>query len=501
MPQLILSSDTLYVGMNAINDWFSGSSIILSSTTNSSVLNINSTTTIASGVVWGFAPTGRGSILSSGAYSTVINGSGHSASNNFSLIGNGRGNTVSGLYSSVLNGRTNTASALNSTVINGQTNLASGTKSLIGNGSNNISSGYYSVVLNGNGNRTTTSYSVILNGENHLNSGYYSLIGNGKSNRIDGTSNTYYTTILNGLNNRIYNSVNSVFSTILGGISNKITGRNGLAFGNSNVISHDYCIVVGNNSTTNAAKQMIFSNGASNITVRIDYLNGRIYTDGGATFTPADYAEYFEWEDENPNTEKRYGYAVSLVQDGKIRIGNENIIGIVSSAPGIIGDAAELGWKNKYQIDEWGQIKTENLYRYDITRDVDDKNQMKTIWVDSLGDQYSSEPKHSHEKKEYFITDKVNFTEEEERNKKSVSVNLFSEEFDFTKEYTPRSERKEFAPIGLLGKLRVRTAEKINSKLIDFNFNGEAVNGTKYTVIEKIKEFDGNFGIVKIFFK
>lgn len=72
MAQLLLSSDTLFQGMNKINDWYSGGSISLSSTTNNSLLNVNSTTTVVAGINWGLG-LGRGnSLTSGGAYTTVL---------------------------------------------------------------------------------------------------------------------------------------------------------------------------------------------------------------------------------------------------------------------------------------------------------------------------------------------------------------------------------------------------------------------------------------------
>lgn len=504
MAELIASGDTLNIGRIAINNWYSGSSSIWSATTSNTLLNINSTTTVAAGAAWGLA-LGKGNNITSGTYSVVLNGSGNSVSNNFSFVGNGRTNTTSNSYALVVNGRTNTASASKSTVINGLNNTASGTGSLIGNGNANVSSSYYSTIINGNGNSSSSLYSIVLNGQANSTAAFYSIIGNGFANSIQNGGNTYFTTILNGSTNKIYNTVNSQFSVILSGLGNKIRAKNSLAFGYSHNIQHDYTIAVGqsvNTSTMGAiSKQMIFAN-AGNATVRIDFGNGRIYTDAGASFTPADYAEYFEWEDGNPTGDLRYGLSVSLVDYGKIKIGNENIIGIVSSVPGVIGDAAELGWKNKYKLNEWGQVITEVLNRYDIIRsDENGKNKSISIWVDSLGNQYYKEPQNESQKQSFLISNKFEFSQEEENSKRESVVNLLSEEFNPDELYVPRSQRKEFAPIGLLGKLRVKTAEKIISKYIDFNSNGLAINGTKYNVIESIKEYDGNYGIVKIFFK
>ena len=69
-------------------------------------------------------------------------------------------------------------------------------------------------------------------------------------------------------------------------------------------------------------------------------------------------------------------------------------------------------------------------------------------------------------------------------------------------EYIPRSERKEWATVGLLGKIRVRTAEPIIGKKISVNNQGLAINGDKYDILSTIRPHTQNqYGIVKIFFR
>lgn len=83
---------------------------------------------------------------------------------------------------------------------------------------------------------------------------------------------------------------------------------------------------------------------------------------GAVTTTGADYAEYFEWVDGNPNTEDRVGHFVTLEGD-KIIIANESsdIIGVVSAAPAIIGDSYESSWQGKYLTDIFGRIIYEDV--------------------------------------------------------------------------------------------------------------------------------------------
>jgi len=77
----------------------------------------------------------------------------------------------------------------------------------------------------------------------------------------------------------------------------------------------------------------------------------------------ADYSEYFEWADGNPNKEVRRGYFVTLdVNKIKLSPDSDSVIGIVSSTPGVIGDAAELSWHGANVRDEFGEVLTRDSY-------------------------------------------------------------------------------------------------------------------------------------------
>lgn len=120
---------------------------------------------------------------------------------------------------------------------------------------------------------------------------------------------------------------------------------------------------------------------------------GDIYSNGVLVKT-ADYAEYFEWSDSNSNNE---GYFVSLTPGRKIQVSCTNILGIVSATLGVIGNAPQE-WPKKYLLDEWGR---------------------------EIIDETTGLPK-------------------------------LNPEYDEMQTYIPRSERKEWSPVGMLGMLRVR---------------------------------------------
>ena len=203
----------------------------------------------------------------------------------------------------------------------------------------------------------------------------------------------------------------------------------------------------------------------------------------------ADYAEYFEWNDGNISNEDRVGYFTSLVGE-KVEIGNVNIIGIVSSTPAIVGDSASFKWKDMYQTDEWNSRVFDNYQIYKLEeKEID-------IYIDSNQNVYSEPPNPTNKEGTLYVGDISNkhFT-------KNESIPILNPNYESTKAYISRENRKEWSPIGLLGKLNVRTSEQITGGTISVDSNGMAINGNNYHVLENKKSYDGNYGVVKILFK
>jgi len=129
--------------------------------------------------------------------------------------------------------------------------------------------------------------------------------------------------------------------------------------------------------------------------------DGQAYADGSWNGGGADYAEYFEWADGNPDSEDRRGYSVSLVNE-KIKIADEGetVIGVVSGNPSVVGDDAPSKWAGKYLKDDFGTyIRNEEGYR------------------------------------------------------------VLNPDYDEELEYVSRENRPEWSTIGLMGKLRIRKGQ------------------------------------------
>ena len=75
--------------------------------------------------------------------------------------------------------------------------------------------------------------------------------------------------------------------------------------------------------------------------------------------TTADYAEYFEWADENPNSEDRVGYFVTFDNGDKIRFAtseDDYILGVTSGEPFVLGNGDCDVWNGMVLRDEFRRI-------------------------------------------------------------------------------------------------------------------------------------------------
>jgi len=139
--------------------------------------------------------------------------------------------------------------------------------------------------------------------------------------------------------------------------------------------------------------------------------DGNGYCDGSFSGGGADYAEYFEWTDGNSSDEDRRGMTVVL--DGnKVKLSTssdsaDDIIGVVSASPVVVGDGAYMAWNGKYLRDEYGAY------------DLDENGERK-----------------------------------------------LNPSYDDTKTYVTREDRKEWDTIGMVGKLRIRKGQKTGTRWI-----------------------------------
>lgn len=178
--------------------------------------------------------------------------------------------------------------------------------------------------------------------------------------------------------------------------------------------------------------------------------DGTVSADGSFIGSGADYAEYFEWQDGNPDNQDRRGLSVVLEQE-KIRLAQdgETPIGVISGNPSVVGDGDMDRWKGKYLRDTYNSYLWES---YQVTS-----------WTDEDG------LSHSHASDQ--IPDTITVpdtavTHQVDSAGMPLMRRQLNPDFDPSHVYTPRAERPEWAMVGLMGKLRLRQGQPVGPRWI-----------------------------------
>ena len=179
--------------------------------------------------------------------------------------------------------------------------------------------------------------------------------------------------------------------------------------------------------------------------------------------TTADYAEFFEWLDKNPNEEDRVGHFVTLDGD-KIKIAtseDDYILGIVSGEPFVLGNGDCDTWNGMYLHDEFRRTMYEPAPK--MIEILDSEGNPTGEYEEVEGEYEGTRP-------------------------------ILNPDYDQTKQYISRFDRAEWSPIGMLGVLAVLhdgTAE-VNG-YVTVNNEGIATKCTRdirnsYRVIKKVSD-------------
>lgn len=234
---------------------------------------------------------------------------------------------------------------------------------------------------------TNSSQSLVVGNNNTLVSAGNSMIA---GNHNDVQPNNGY--IIGAGDHNTCSADNSLFC----GANNTVTGGSSITCGHHNTNSGTgiLCGSYGQAST----QPLAVGNGSSGNLRLIFYVHGTgdVYATGAYNTIGADYAEYFEWADENPENEDRCGLLVSLEGDKIVPAHGDDILGVVSAAPSVVGNNPQE-WRGKYIRDIYGRAQL----------DADGKG-------------------------------------------------ILTDGYDRDRDYIPRSERPEWAAVGLVGRLIVR---------------------------------------------
>jgi hypothetical protein len=200
-----------------------------------------------------------------------------------------------------------------------------------------------------------------------------------------------------------------------------------------------------------------YSNNAADREFRIDGA-GQTFADGAFNSSGADYAEMFEWSDGNTTNEDRVGKTVVL--DGnQIRLSTtsdaqSSIIGVVSARPVVLGDAQSEKWKGKYETDDFGRYIREEYTQTEWTEEDEDGNKsLKSYQTDLIPSDVT-------------VPSDAIVTSTEIDGETPLTRRKLNSSYDSSQTYIPREQRKEFSPIGLVGKLRVTVGQTVGDRWI-----------------------------------
>lgn len=318
----------------------------------------------------------------------------------------GEGNTITNLSSrSFVYGESNTANHCNKTAIIGKSNSVVGEFSLIAGESIDGSNG-------------SINHSVVSGYHQNVKGKlYYSVVG-GTYHEIGANSGDM-----------------TAYSGIFGQVNTVKEADACLIFGRANTVTRaDRCLIGGqgaNVNDTGAGYRIVIGGNASMGNVFTLNDMGNVRAAGSITPGGADYAEYFEWLDGNPENEDRRGILVALDGDKIVPAHGDDFIGVISAVPTVIGNSAELHWTGKFKKDIFGAVITDE----------------------------NGNP-------------------------------VLSDNYDPEKEYIPRSQRREWAAVGLVGRLVVTDNGKCKPNDYISARDGIAVSSNTRTAARVLRRLD-----------
>lgn len=228
-----------------------------------------------------------------------------------------------------------------------------------------------------------------------------------------------------------------------------------LACGNSVAAANESSVIFGKFGTIDSDASFALANGVSLKQPGLAFKalsDGSVHADGEYTSPCADYSEYFEWLDGNENNEDRAGYFVKLEGEKIVKCSDfDTPIGIISAKPAIIGDSGELHWQGKFVTDDFGRIQYHDVV---IPEETDDDGNI------ILEEHTETQP-------------------------------IINPDWNPDREYIPRKNRPEWAPVGVLGKLVVYDDGTLNiGDKCRCGNDGKAVKSINsgYTVLKRISD-------------
>ena len=244
---------------------------------------------------------------------------------------------------------------------------------------------------------------------------------------------------------------------------------------NSSYGNHMLYMSNASSGTTTFNFLICYSSTTSDIELRIKG-NGAVTSDSAYSSTGGDYAEMFEWKDGNASDEDRIGYSVVIDGDKIVKATDSDdaskIVGVVSGNASVIGDADIDRWSKKYLRDDFNRFImeehtvttwTERTYTDDGAASPEENISYHTDRIPSDVTVPTEDVKDSRGR--VIKTKAVVVTTVDDSAIKLTRKKL-NPDWDDTKTYVPREDRKEWDTVGLMGKLRLRKGQPTGTNWI-----------------------------------
>ena len=232
------------------------------------------------------------------------------------------------------------------------------------------------------------------------------------------------------------------------GRGTKATGLYSHAGGGFTISSANYQTAIGkhNVASTLEADKFIIGKGTGENSrancLRVTHTG--VYASGNYNASGADYAELFEWLDGNPSSADRVGLFVTL--DGeKLRLAgpeDDFILGVVSGNPSVVGDVHDDQWQGMFLSDIYGRPLWEDV---EVPAETEEREEIILVETGETG------PDGSPVTREEIHTETVVIEPARVEHRQKLNP-----DYDNAQPYVPRTQRPEWAAVGLLGKLVVR---------------------------------------------
>jgi len=273
------------------------------------------------------------------------------------------------------------------------------------------------------------------------------------------SSANYFTMNGNGAHNIVAANTHSdgaggaaIYGTVAGDAANSLQGfATHATYGSS--WQAVLCLHASRAASSNYHFLQAIQNGDREFDLQGD---GNGYCDGSWSGSGADYAEYFEWQDGNPDSEDRVGISVVLEGDLiRAATGDDaaaTIIGVVSGNPVVVGDTAWSKWRGKHLRDDFGRYLQEEHPTYS--------------WTDDDGEFHS----HAQDDLPEGLTPPADveavMIERRIVNPDWIAPTEFHENGDPVETYVSRKDRPEWDTVGLMGKLRMKKGQPTGDRWI-----------------------------------